>query len=360
MSKGSPPSSVSVCSSLIQENDDRSELTVTGPCYGDDLWSCYGDDLSQLAVDPYYYYYHTLDLDGSHPSKTEKQELLDLKLQIARQQEKLDILSSKLSKCEVENEALKAEKAVLVDELALAHGATQEQPQLITRRRQFSKAGDSGGSMQLLIDTNSKLVMDNARLHGMVVNVQAIETLLKLSLTDGTAKTSLESSFSDENQEALTIDSSQHSFQDSMLTNSFHSIPEQELKFGTSGDDWIIEGEDIEVNDNDLISERAARERRATHKRAARMNIMLKESRLIKETNNTFSEGAARCMSADLLVEFGETESRRPRRTDGRLCHSLTEWNAERKSKILLVDFGETRRARSMASTSSSLKWLKL
>mmetsp|Transcript_22282 Transcript_22282/g.39230 ORF Transcript_22282/g.39230 Transcript_22282/m.39230 type:complete len:360 (-) Transcript_22282:346-1425(-) len=358
--KYTPP--FSVCRSFDgRENDDHTNtnlrVLLTRPCGGNEAIQeeCDLAHLFATKQNSQMYRPRSLSLpdqiliDTVPLQEKQRQELIHLKLRIAQQKEKLGILSSKLSQCEVENEALKAEKAVLVDKLAHAHGATQEQPQLITRRRQFSKAGDSGGSMQLLIDTNSKLVMDNARLHGMVVNVQAIETLLKLSLTDGTAKTSLESSFSDENQEALTIDSSQHSFQDSMLTNSFHSIPEQELKFGTSGDDWIIEGEDIEVNDNDLISERAARERRATHKRAARMNIMLKESRLIKETNNTFSEGAARCMSADLLVEFGETESRRPRRTDGRLCHSLTEWNAERKSKILLVDFGETRRARSMA-----------
>ena len=86
--------------------------------------------------------------------------------------------------------------------------------------------------------------------------------------------TSLESSFIDENPEDLTISSSQHSIQNIILTNSCNSIPEQELKFGTSGDDWIMEGEDIEANDNDVTSKRSVLERRASRKRAARMNPM--------------------------------------------------------------------------------------
>ena len=119
MVKGNPPSWV--CFSLDdlnQENDDRSKLT--GPYYGDDL-SQEDDFGAKLATDPFYY----RTLDGSHHSRAENQGQLDLKLKIARQQEKLDMLSSKLSQCEVENEALKAEKAVLVDELALS---VQEQP----------------------------------------------------------------------------------------------------------------------------------------------------------------------------------------------------------------------------------------
>ena len=220
--------------------------------------------------------------------------------------------------------------------------------------------------MQLLIDTNSKLMMDAARLQVMIDvtrksfqsyikdSRRGLKTLLRLSSDESTAKTSLGSSFTDENQEDLphdsylSHDSSEHSIQDSILRDSLHSIHEQE-KFGTSGDDWIIEGENIEANDDGVISERAACERRAARERAVHINSMLNESVLSKELKNTFDKGAARCKSADLLVEFGETESRRPKRSDGRLCHSLTEGTARRKSENLLVDFGGTRRARSMA-----------
>jgi len=67
-----------------------------------------------------------------------------------------------------------------------------------------------------------------------------------------------------------------------------HSIPElQDIKFSTSGDDWIIEGEDIEANENDADS-----------KRAARRNFL-------QETKNAFAKGAARSQSEGLLVDFG-------------------------------------------------------
>eukprot|EP00579_Thalassiosira_antarctica_P031480 CAMPEP_0202032978 /NCGR_PEP_ID=MMETSP0905-20130828/65809_1 /ASSEMBLY_ACC=CAM_ASM_000554 /TAXON_ID=420261 /ORGANISM="Thalassiosira antarctica, Strain CCMP982" /LENGTH=388 /DNA_ID=CAMNT_0048596861 /DNA_START=68 /DNA_END=1234 /DNA_ORIENTATION=- len=385
MSKGMPPSSV-ICFSLLddlnREDDARSELTV--PSYGDDLSQ--EDDFGiKLAADPYYY--NALDL--SHHSRAENQEQLDLKLQIVRQQEKLDKLSSNLSQCEVENEALKAENAVrqqekldklssnlsqcevenealkaenaiLVDELALT---TQEQS--TTRRGWFSKgANGNGGSMQLLVDTNAKLMMDNARLQFVIdatrksfqsyikdsgirrdKGKQTIGTLQQedklqqwlsvsknftLSSSEHTAKTSLESSFTEIKPEDLPIDSSHHSSQDSMIRNSLHSIPEQEFKFETSDDDCIIELEEIEATANGLISERAARRNS--------MPIMS------KETKRTFSNGAARSKSLSLLVEFGEI--RKPRRTDRR--HSLTVGIACRKSDNLLVNFDESRRARGM------------
>ena len=57
-----------------------------------------------------------------HPCHlADQQEIINFKLQFARQQEMLDNLSLKLSKCmEVEIDALKTENAVLIDERALA------------------------------------------------------------------------------------------------------------------------------------------------------------------------------------------------------------------------------------------------
>ena len=71
---------------------------------------------------------------------------------------------------------------------------------------------------------------------------------------------------------------------------------------------------------------------------------------------NTFANGADRSKSADLPVGFGETEIRRPRRTNK--SHSLTEGTASRNRKYenLLVEFGETRRPRSVARTWLSLE----
>eukprot|EP00579_Thalassiosira_antarctica_P026495 CAMPEP_0202002676 /NCGR_PEP_ID=MMETSP0905-20130828/8462_1 /ASSEMBLY_ACC=CAM_ASM_000554 /TAXON_ID=420261 /ORGANISM="Thalassiosira antarctica, Strain CCMP982" /LENGTH=96 /DNA_ID=CAMNT_0048559647 /DNA_START=33 /DNA_END=320 /DNA_ORIENTATION=+ len=91
--------------------------------------------------------------------------------------------------------------------------------------------------LEVMVDVMRKslqsYIKDSRR--GSDKDKQTIETLLKRSLCECTSKTSSESfSTDDKNQEDLTIGSSQHSIQDSMLTNSLHSIPEQELKFGTS------------------------------------------------------------------------------------------------------------------------------
>ena len=55
-----------------------------------------------------------------------KQQLIDLKYQIAKQRLMLDMLSSKLTQCQVENECLRAKNTQLSDDLASA--ATGEQP----------------------------------------------------------------------------------------------------------------------------------------------------------------------------------------------------------------------------------------
>lgn len=53
------------------------------------------------------------------------ESLVDLKLQLASQREKLDIVSSQLSLCQIENEALKAENEEL--QLSIARDAIEEQ-----------------------------------------------------------------------------------------------------------------------------------------------------------------------------------------------------------------------------------------
>ena len=83
-----------------------------------------------------------------------------------------------------------------------------------------------------------------------------------------------------------------------MITISLHSIPEQEFKFGTSGDDWIIEGEEIEATNNVVISERAAR----------RNPINPMEFIWSKETKNKFSNRAARSKSLELTMTSKETK----------------------------------------------------
>merc|ERR1712194_964098 len=265
-----------------------------------------------------------------------------------------------------------------VDTIALAHAnnTTDEQPP--NRRGWFSRAtGDNKGSLQMLIDTNSKLMMDNARLEVSVDTLRkSFHSHLKdsqqdsgrdsgnLKLSSCTAQT-FESSFTlDKEQDDSSLNISEHSIQDEILTKSFNSIPEKELSsFGTSGDDWIIEDRDIE--DINKIA-RAARERRAARKGAACPSVVLKESTLSKETKisssqgtaphlnrqkskrgdkqlsrslpdetmlikgtskSLFSQAASPCKSAGLLVQFGEVESQRSTKTDASRSKSATEFD---------------------------------
>eukprot|EP00581_Thalassiosira_minuscula_P027955 CAMPEP_0183754016 /NCGR_PEP_ID=MMETSP0739-20130205/3304_1 /TAXON_ID=385413 /ORGANISM="Thalassiosira miniscula, Strain CCMP1093" /LENGTH=363 /DNA_ID=CAMNT_0025990607 /DNA_START=97 /DNA_END=1188 /DNA_ORIENTATION=+ len=322
-----------------------------------------------------------------HPSPNVEQEQLDLRMHIIRQQERLDEVSAELSVCKAENEALKAENEVLINKAAKVNSAAHDQA-TAKRGGWFSKAGEHGGSMQMLIDANSKLMTDNARLQVMVDAVrrafqshindsqqpsdkdkQFSEKLLRLSMSERTACSS-----PDIIQEELLLDSSSR--------HSLNSIPEKEFEystsendFGTSGDDWIIEGEDIETNNSDSTWEQAAQERKAFREiRAARTNSLLRG--LIEEDeesalNNSeeistktlvdppertkkrqFASGSPpRCSSTNcLLVEFGENRIQRER------SQSLNEGiAANRHSENLLVDFGERRRSGGIGRAWSSL-----
>lgn len=64
-----------------------------------------------------------IDLPHEDPYK---QQLIDLKYQIAKQRLMLDMLSSKLTQCQVENECLRARNTQLSDDLIAS--ATGEQP----------------------------------------------------------------------------------------------------------------------------------------------------------------------------------------------------------------------------------------
>mmetsp|Transcript_17315 Transcript_17315/g.31290 ORF Transcript_17315/g.31290 Transcript_17315/m.31290 type:complete len:357 (-) Transcript_17315:99-1169(-) len=349
MSKCSPPSSV--CFSTTddddqgQENDDHSECTR----------ACCDDDIS--------------------PPRAKDQDQLDLKLRILRQQEKLDLVLSKLSKFEAENETLNAENTALVDKLA--HSNSKHS---ISRSTWFSKAdnnsNNNGGSMQLLLDTNAKLMMDNARLQVMVgtlkrsfqsyiednrrdhdkekqmMKIKALQlenNLLhrrlsldknsKLSSSEHTSQTFLDSFLAENDEEDLLHNSDQPSTQDNIQRDSFQSlIPDLEFKSGTSGDDWIIGGDVIDSSIQGMIDPKKRR-----------------ESIWNKGMGNAPVSRANRSKSVDLLVEFGETETRRSSRVRNR-GHSISEGNAWRKSDSLLVDFDESRRAQSKTKRSLSLK----
>lgn len=335
-----------------QETDDRSELT--GSCYSDDL-SREDEFGIKCAADPYYY--HTLCHD-SHSFLPEKQELLKLQLQISRQQEKIDILSSKLSECETENEVLKAENKALLDALPLA---AQEET---TKRAELplleaNGNNDNAGPLKMLVDLNANLTTENARLQAIVgitrksfkshINESRLYSnkckqtikdlqrgngelpqqrgppcackLFKRSLSSHTAETSLRSSFTQSIMEDWPLDLS-------------------------------LQGDSEESAEGDEIE--AANNSRIVAKRATRRKTM--DCILSEETKQAFFVNES---AEDETEDVRANETRRPTRAMVRR-HSVQECTDNRKVDDLLVDFGETRRPRSAAKRWSSFKSLRI
>ena len=335
-----------------QENDDRSQLTW--PCGCDDYSKEEGNSSDGIQI-----------LDGSHSSQiyqpssssrrdqslvdtvplmeNQQQELIDLKLQIAKQKEELDILSLRLSQYEVENEAIKAEKTCLIDELALSTNAIEERSVSPATRR-FSRRGfgtepnaNAGGSMQMLLDKNARLMTDNSRLQVSVTGMQksfqsyikvclrssrankeTIETLQqenevmrqqldlsegkpKLSESRDTIDTNLESDdATDENQDNMNthIDSPPSLMKQDMKVNSSHSTPKHENKLVIADDNCTIEGEDIESDGK-----------------------IAEGTKVEKKNKEVVEEATPNKRSGELLVDFGES---RRSRSMARRWHSLT------------------------------------
>ena len=83
----------------------------------------------------------------------------------------LSTQSCELRQSQAENEALKAEKTYLIDELEIARDANEERS-FSSLTWGFSMQGFgigvgvnvNGGSMQMLLDTNAKVMTENTRL----------------------------------------------------------------------------------------------------------------------------------------------------------------------------------------------------
>jgi len=328
-----------------QENDDCSEVTWTSSDY-ETVVDC--PMAVKRATDPNYHN----KLDGTHPSQTyhprssslldricastdivsleEKQfqELVRLKLQVAQQKEMLDLLSSKLSQSQVENKALEVEKILLSDELALARCAMAKRPTLPVKRQSpplgiMTLTNSNEGSMQMLSDTNAKLVAENARLQAVFdfmqksfqshiklsqkisrADKQTIKTLYqknalqgqklsvlkhaKLDMSECTAETSLESDdMAYEIQDSLNAtDDSQLPFieKDAIAVSSPNSTPCPCSKLH-------IPSEDTTTSKN------------IVKQTNGRLSVPI----ITKETENCFTKGAVNRKPEELLVDFGET-----------------------------------------------------
>lgn len=280
--------------------------------------------------------HQTLSDTCSMPKRLQKRKL-HLERKVATQKEKLDILSTKLRQSNAEKDVLKAEKASLIDELTLAREEVDEcqQPQSTSKKGfarrlslpGFTSGGNGGGSMKMLLDTNAKLMTENARLQVSEGSIrksfqshvrycnrlhQRNEMLqhqlnasknVRLSISEHTGRTAFSRSLSDSDSRddfimSVNIGSSQHSeAQDSMLMNSLHSIPEkQDLE--TTDDDWSEEGEDINNHEKGRNGKRSN----------AFPNPNLKSNEYIPAKDLPRSKS-----NKALLVEFGNVETRRGR-----------------------------------------------
>lgn len=130
----------------------------------------------KLSADPYFFY--TLDKRRSEKTeKSEKQELMDLRMQVVRQQEKITRLESKLCQALVENEELKAEKSTMAEQLT---SSIQGLP-LVTRRSWSSgEVNNESNACQEVINgvmrkSFQKHIKDSRRLS--IVDKETIEKL---------------------------------------------------------------------------------------------------------------------------------------------------------------------------------------
>jgi len=144
------------------------------------------------------------------------QELISLKIQLAKQKEKFDALSNKLSKCQVDHEIYKAAAAATnmaqqhqqnATASSSVHSSITAPPRRRKPERRFSLSGISGslnrgsgvvvgglsssftsknsnnGSMQMLIDSNGKLMEENKRLEVSVAGIRrSYQSYIKLSV----------------------------------------------------------------------------------------------------------------------------------------------------------------------------------
>jgi len=189
-----PPISTIVCTTTTQYGDMDEQSQITMQTFNDSSQTPssqannFNDSdnnlqLQQLTADPYYF--HTL---SPHASKKlgldTTQGLVTLKIQNARQQEKIEILSSQLRACKVENEQLKAENSSLLKEVMVykqdtANYTNDEQARMLSIYKRYEPNANSAivqhrgdqltaisdeDSVKLLKQENQKLKAENQRL----------------------------------------------------------------------------------------------------------------------------------------------------------------------------------------------------
>lgn len=282
-------------------------------------------------------------------------ELLDL-----NPQEQLDVLSSKLNSCKIENgalkaenealkaenEALKSQEMLLINDLALASCCQPNTQQHATGKRWFALPGQNcnTGSMQLLLDTNAKFMRENSRLEvtvdilrksfqchiqesqrhrdtdeRIIITLQMELELVQRQLLDIVSRAKRKPSLSDSEHTDKTT---------SVLDSSFRTlegdpcdgqggeliVPVDDCAAQKSADDGMYDIVGSEASSHDLISEdmtisqyTVINARRSSMPTTARKEQAKKPVRRC----NTGSNNDRNC----LIVEFGDgTANRRERR----------------------------------------------
>jgi hypothetical protein len=286
---------------------------------------------------------------------TDQEVIITLKLQIAGQQEMLDILSLKLSQCQVEINALKAKNAVLIDKRAQA-GAPP------VRSKGRLSTSECRGSMQMLISANAKFMTDNSRLQvkGDVLRA-SFHSYIKDSRKIVTA-------LQQENEELQQILQDDNEAEKKLLKELLLCPPDpsktgKRLSAVTS----LTALSDISyLDDGNEMQSKCVLE----WLQDQTQSVHVESDDGIQGKIKKRTEGARK--SQDLLVDFGETV--RPTKTstsltrsmplicgtsqefDGILSEIKSRSGGGRESQDLLVDFGETLRpTRTSANLSRSM-----
>ena len=260
---------------------------------------------------------------------TDQQEIINFKLQIARQQEMLDILSLKYSQCQVEIDALKTENALLIDERALAAVPP-------VRPKGWFPPSKCRGSMQMLISANAKCMTDNFRL-------QVEGDVLRASFHSYVKDSRRIVRALQQENEALRHRLQDDDESDKKSSNELFPYPLDPSKKGkkplsvVTSSTALSDISDLDDDDETLFEcfeEWLQDQTQGVHD----------ESDGCIQGGIKKRSGGAR-KSQDLLVDFGETV--RPTRTSTSLSRSMP---------LMLVDFGETvRPTRTSTSLSRSM-----
>ena len=374
-----PPSTVSF--DLPLQEDDRSELT--GP-----IFSRRGSvsldgglkkaELLRLKLSSNPNYFSTSLKTLLHPAESttdDHDELLQMKVEIVRQQEKIDDLSSKLQKCELEKEALLAERAALLDEIVRS---ARGQMKVELTQEVTLGSGTEDSSMQLLIDANAKLMAENVRL-------QVVSGITRRSLKKQMEDTRLTTNMTSERLKSLErenkllkkqlglLDVSPKDYKStdttlpldsSARTQEWSNLSSRDISFSSSEKS----GDEIAIYDGPSFNGFPAEHGTAAEDVTRKPRPKVSKNYEIKDEDQLSTQLSAavekfkerylpRRKSENLLVEFGESEPEpKPRastKVPPRRWPSITEGlmselnNTEfdqgesRKSDGLLVEFGE-------------------